>query len=102
MGRGRRDFVPLTLPLPKVAGLAASPRLRRLRLHHLEKLVLGGLLGVRVAKASEYQHGVSSLRHSDAIWGTVGAGNVNFMEFLFQFVLLSWRFPWKPPLYVAN
>ena len=83
----------LMLSLPKVMDIAARPRLRRLYFHHLEKLVLGGFLGVRVAETPEYQHGVSSSRHGDAIRGTVGAGYIDFTAFTFQFPLLSRRFP---------
>lgn len=79
--------------LTPVVGVAACPRLRRLRLHHFEELVPGGLLGVRIAEASEYQHGVPGSRHGDAIRGAVGAGYIDFTAFTFQFPLLSRRFP---------
>ena len=78
---------------PRLRTLPLVRALRRLRFHHFEKLVLDGFLGVRIAEAPKYQHGVPSLRHGDAIRGTVKAGYVDFTAFTFQFLLLSRWFP---------
>ena len=86
---------------PRLRTLPPVRALRRFRFHHFEKLVLNSFLGVRIAEAPEYQHGVPSLRHGDAIRGTVRAGYVDFTAFTFQFPLLSRRFPQKPPIFVT-
>ena len=86
---------------PRLWALPPVRALRRFRFHHFEKLVLDGFLGVRIAEAPEYQHGVPSLRHGDAIRGTVGAGYIDFTAFTFQFPLLSRQFPQKLPIFIA-
>ena len=78
---------------PRLQTLPPVRALRRFLFHHFEKLVLDGFLGVRIAEAPKYQHGVPSLRHGDAIRGTVRAAYVDFTAFTFQFPLLSRRSP---------